>query len=65
MGVSFYPQLRKILLAHGCEFRRQAKGSHEMWFSPISRKSFAVPVTVDSRHTANSILRQAGINEKI
>ena len=65
MGATFYKQLRDILLAHDCEFRRQAKGSHEMWFSPTSGKTFSVPVTIVSRHTANGILKQAGINEKI
>nr|VFJ49756.1 MAG: hypothetical protein BECKFW1821A_GA0114235_102423 [Candidatus Kentron sp. FW] len=27
-----------ILRAHGCEFVRQGKGSHEIWYSPISNK---------------------------
>ena len=40
---------------------RQGKGSHEIWHSPITRRNFPVPVGIDSRHTANAILRQAGL----
>ena len=40
---------------------RQGKGSHEIWNSPVSGQSFAVPVGIPSRHTANAILRQAGL----
>ncbi|REF27502.1 hypothetical protein BDD26_2288 [Xenorhabdus cabanillasii] len=30
MGSGLYPQLKEILLAHGCYFVRQGKGSHEI-----------------------------------
>lgn len=40
---------------------RQGKGSHEIWYSPITRRNFPVPVGIVSRHTANAILRQAGL----
>lgn len=40
---------------------RQGKGSHEIWQSPITKQNFAVPVGIPSRHTANAILRQAGL----
>lgn len=65
MGDSLYPQLRKLLLAHDCSFVRQGKGSHEIWQSPINSARFPVPVTIVSRNTANAILRQAGIAEKL
>ena len=61
MGSGFYAQLRALLLAHGCKFVRQGKGSHEMWYSPVTRAQFPVAVTVANRHTANAILKQAGI----
>ena len=64
MGSGFYPQLRALLLAHGCTFVRQGKGSHEVWHSPISQRTFPVAVTVTSRMMANAILKQAGITEK-
>jgi len=55
------PQFDRPLRAAGCVLVRQGKGSHEIWSSPITRQSFAVPVGIPSRHTANAILRQAGL----
>jgi predicted RNA binding protein YcfA (HicA-like mRNA interferase family) len=65
MGSGFYPQLRDILLANGCTLVRQGKGSHEVWHSPMSGRTFPVAVTVQSRHTANGILKDAGIAQKL
>jgi hypothetical protein len=50
-----------MLRAAGCAVVRQGKGSHEIWHSPATRRNFAVPVGIPSRHTANAILRQAGL----
>lgn len=54
-------QLKKILRDHGCTFERQAKGHHELWYSPLSERRFSVPNKIKSRHTANAILKQAGL----
>ncbi|EIY5154322.1 MULTISPECIES: type II toxin-antitoxin system HicA family toxin [Enterobacteriaceae] len=61
MGTGLYPKLTELLSAAGCYFERQGKGSHEIWFSPISNRNFSVPYTIVSRHTANGILKQAGL----
>lgn len=61
MGSSFTPQLKKILLANGCRFERQGKGDHEIWFSPATQCHFVVDGAIKSRHTANAVLKQAGI----
>lgn len=45
----------------GCSFYRQGKGDHEIWFSPITGKKFPVDQGIKSRHTANGIMKQAGI----
>jgi len=37
------------------------KGSHELWFSPVSERHFVVSSDIRSRHTANAILKQAGL----
>jgi len=37
------------------------KGDHEIWFSPITKRNFPVDGKILSRHTANAILKQAGI----
>ena len=40
--------LRKLSKA-GCYMVRQGKGSHEIWFSPITEKEFVVPITVHKK----------------
>jgi HicA-like toxin of HicAB toxin-antitoxin system len=64
MGSSFTPQLKKLLFSHGCRFERHGKGDHEIWFSPLSQRRFVVDGEIKSRHTANAILRQAGIDKR-
>lgn len=54
-------ELIKKLRAHGCEYVKDAKGSHELWQSPISKARFVVQKKFKSRHTANGVLKQAGI----
>lgn len=49
------------LRAHGCAFVKNAKGSHELWESPISGKRFVLQRDLKSRISANNILKQAGI----
>jgi predicted RNA binding protein YcfA (HicA-like mRNA interferase family) len=61
MAPAFDRQLRELLRAAGCTLVRQGRGSHEIWHSPITQRNFAVPVKIPSRHTANAILRQAGL----
>jgi predicted RNA binding protein YcfA (HicA-like mRNA interferase family) len=61
MAPQFDRPLRDLLGNAGCTLVRQGKGSHEIWESPITRRNFAVPVGIPSRHTANAILRQAGL----
>lgn len=60
-----YRILVAILRDNGCELVRSGKGSHEIWFSPISRRHVTVPRNTKSRHTANEVLKQAGIAKKI
>jgi len=61
MAEQFDRALRNLLRDAGCELVRQGKSSHEIWNSPITKRNFAVPVGIPSRHTANAILRQAGL----
>jgi hypothetical protein len=39
----------------------QGRGDHEIWTSPHASKPFTVPVTIASRHTANKVLKDAGL----
>uniref|UniRef100_UPI001356DA0C type II toxin-antitoxin system HicA family toxin n=1 Tax=Rhodovarius lipocyclicus TaxID=268410 RepID=UPI001356DA0C len=61
MAASLYSPLVTYLRLAGCQFVRQGKGSHEIWYSPLTQQHFTVPVSVVSRHTANGILKQAGL----
>ncbi|MGV3489742.1 MAG: type II toxin-antitoxin system HicA family toxin [Devosia sp.] len=65
MVQGFYAQLTKLLKAHGCTFVRTGKGDHEIWHSPITDLSVTVDRGVMSRHTANAVLKRAGIRQRL
>lgn len=58
---SFTPQVKKLLLENGCRFERPGKGDHEIWYSPVTQRRFVVDAGIKSRHTANAVLKQAGL----
>ncbi len=58
---SFTPELKRLLLAAGCAFVRAGRGDHEIWHSPITKVHFVVDGKIKSRHTANAVLKQAGL----
>jgi hypothetical protein len=60
----FAPQLRRILRDAGCRKEREGKGDHEIWYSPISDRRFPVDHKIKSRHTANGVLKQAGLDKQ-
>lgn len=55
--------VREVLKKNGCEFVRHGKGDHDIWYSPITNTNVAVDSKIKSRHTANSIMKEAGINQ--
>jgi hypothetical protein len=57
----FAPELIRLLRAAGCSFIRSGKGDHQIWFSPLSGRNFTVDSKIKSRHTANAVLKQAGL----
>jgi hypothetical protein len=60
----YYGQVVDILKDHGCWFVRNGKGDHEIWHSPITDRNITVDVGCKSRHTANEVMKQAGIDHK-
>jgi hypothetical protein len=58
---SYTSNLKEILREHGCSFERSGRGDHEIWYSPITQRRFPVDHKILSRHTANAVLKQAGI----
>jgi hypothetical protein len=63
MGSSFTPELVRLLTASGCYFERPGKGDHDIWYSPITNLRFPVDSKIKSRHTANAVLKQAGLKK--
>ena len=55
-------KVRDVLSEHGCYFLRRGKGDHDLWHSPKNNHSFPVATKIKSRHTANGIMEQAGID---
>ncbi|MGD9733396.1 MAG: type II toxin-antitoxin system HicA family toxin [Desulfamplus sp.] len=62
--VDFTPKLKEILQKNGCLFYRQGKGDHEIWTTPNTNIKFVVDNKIKSRHTANGILKQAGLSKQ-
>lgn len=64
MGQSFTPELVGLLRSAGCKLVRHGKGDHDIWYSPISCVNFPVDNKILSRHTANGVLKQAGLPKR-
>jgi predicted RNA binding protein YcfA (HicA-like mRNA interferase family) len=58
-----YQQLTRKLRALGCQFKRQSKGSHEIWTNPAKNLSTVIPNHRGDipTGTLNAILKQLGI----
>lgn len=59
MAGDFDRRLKELLSAAGCHHVRD--GRHPIWYSPVSKRHFPVSTGIKSRHTANAILKQAGV----
>lgn len=57
-------KVRDLLAKNGCSFIRHGKGDHDIWYSPITCHHVTVDTKIKSRHTANAILKQSGIDYK-
>ena len=59
-----YREVVRRLRRLGFEFRRQAAGSHEIWFNPVSNRYTTVPNHPGSipEGTLRAIVREAGVS---
>jgi len=64
MGQRFTPELIRLLRMAGCRFVRHGKGDHDISYTPVSCISFPVDNKIGSRHTANGVLKQAGLPKR-
>lgn len=53
-----------LLRQAGWEFKRPGKGDHEIWWNPKTGNSIVLDHGITSRHTANGILKQAGLPKR-
>jgi predicted RNA binding protein YcfA (HicA-like mRNA interferase family) len=58
----YYQRVIAVLKQHGFFMSRKGASSHEMWSNGAI--SVTVSTNCDSRHTANAIMKQAGIGYK-
>jgi predicted RNA binding protein YcfA (HicA-like mRNA interferase family) len=52
--------VRDKLSEAGYTFHRHGKGDHDIWITKQGKR-IVVPVQIKSRHTANGILKDAGL----
>jgi predicted RNA binding protein YcfA (HicA-like mRNA interferase family) len=58
---NFSKPLKEVLRKEGWRFLRNGKGDHEIWHHPSIGKRLVVDNSMKSRHTANAVLKQAGL----
>ena len=64
MGSGYYNDIIKILKRHGFRYIDNLKGSHELWAHKDGRRAH-VPYSTKSKFTAQSVLKQAKIKERL
>jgi len=57
-------KVRDILSKNGCSFVRRGKGDHDIWYSPITNRNVSVDGKIKSRHSANGIMKESGIQHR-
>lgn len=57
-------KVQEKLTENECYFVRHGKGDHDIWYSPITNRYFTVDGKIKSRHTANEIMKQSGIDHR-
>lgn len=65
MVQGYTKRVKAILQAHGWSLLRRGRGDHEVWAHPNLPKPIVVDGKIMSRHTANAVLKQAGIKDKL
>jgi predicted RNA binding protein YcfA (HicA-like mRNA interferase family) len=60
----YFKQLCEVLTKNGWAYYGPGKGSHQKWRKSGISHSVLVPFNCYSRHTANAVLREAGIDHK-
>ena len=56
-------KVHKLLKDHGYGIKRNPRGSHVIWSN--GKTAVSVPAHISKQHTANEVLKQAGIKVKL
>jgi predicted RNA binding protein YcfA (HicA-like mRNA interferase family) len=59
--VGYARQIKRLLRDANYEFERSGKGDHEIWKHQETGKRVTVDNGCNKRHTANKILKDAGL----
>jgi predicted RNA binding protein YcfA (HicA-like mRNA interferase family) len=57
-------KVREVLRQHGFVFHHHGKGDHDVWFKACVNIKVTVDGKIKSRHMANQIMKQAGIDHR-
>jgi hypothetical protein len=63
--VDYAKPVRDALREGGCWFERRGKGDHDIRFSPHTRCKVTVDGKIKSRHSANEIMKRAGLEHRV
>ena len=56
-------EVRKILSNNGFHVARKGKGDHVIWYNSVTKRTASVDGEIKSRHSANEVLKKAGLGK--
>jgi len=56
--------VRKILSNNGFTVARKGKGDHVIWYNENTKRTVSVDGEIKSRHSANEVLKKAGLGKQ-
>jgi len=56
-------EVRKILSDNGFQIARKGKGDHVIWYNENTKRTASVDSEIKSRHSANEVLKKAGLGK--
>jgi predicted RNA binding protein YcfA (HicA-like mRNA interferase family) len=55
-------KVREVLKRYGWVFHHHGKGDHDVWTDRMGERKVTVDGKIKSRHMANTVLKEAGID---
>ena len=55
-------KVREVLKRSGFTFHHHGKGDHDVWYSETKNRKVTVDGKIKSRHMANTVMKEAGID---